>query len=224
MYGKKGALELSINAIVVLILAITILGLGIAFIRGQFGALQEQFTGVSAEVKTELTKKIKESGELVALPQNEIDVTSGTNKRIFFGVQNAKSYEVCIMSTVRCMGAQNPDENSPDDCTVGVPKGAIVGGTGFQSGASKKWVSLPPARGIKAGAVDVLPMDIQVSGAKKDTYFLELIVAEKLASDPTSAEDAKDCSAASTAIDPSTGQFAPEWGEIDTKQFLLNVG
>ena len=174
--------------------------------------------------KTELTKKIKESGELVALPQNEIDVTSGTNKRIFFGVQNAKSYEVCVMSTVRCMGAQNPDENSPDDCTVGVPKGAIVGGTGFQSGASKKWVSLPPARGIKAGAVDVLPMDIQVSGAKKDTYFLELIVAEKLASDPTSAEDAKDCSAASTAIDPSTGQFAPEWGEIDTKQFLLNVG
>ena len=224
MRGKKGALELSINAIVVLILAITILGLGIAFIRGQFGALQKQFQGVSAEVKTELTKKIQESGELVALPQNEIDATSGTTDRIFFGVSNAKPYTVCIFTTVRCLGAQTPDENAPDLCAPGVPKGAIVGGNGFQSGQSKKWVAIREAHTIDPGVVDVLPMDIQVSGAKKDSYFMELIVAEKLAQDPTAPEEAKDCSSATSAIDPTTGQLSPEWGLIDSKQFILNVG
>jgi hypothetical protein len=224
MRGKKGALELSINAIVVLILAITILGLGIAFIRGQFGALQEQFTGVSAEVKSELTNKLKSSGELVALPQNEIDVTAGKVKTVDFGVQNAKPYTVCILTSVRCLDAQTPDENAPDQCAPGVPKGAIVGGQGFQSGQSKKWVSIREAHKVEAGAVDVLPMNIQVSGAKKDTYFMELIVAEKLAQDPTAPEEAADCSTASAAIDPTTGQLAPEWGKIDTKQFLLIVG
>ena len=42
---KKGSLTLSINAIVVLILAITMLGLGLSFMRNIFGGATEEFTG-----------------------------------------------------------------------------------------------------------------------------------------------------------------------------------
>lgn len=40
---KKGALELSVNAIVILIIAISMLGLGLGFVRGMFGKTSGQF-------------------------------------------------------------------------------------------------------------------------------------------------------------------------------------
>ena len=36
LFHKKGSLELSINAIVILIMAITMLGLGLGFMKGLF--------------------------------------------------------------------------------------------------------------------------------------------------------------------------------------------
>jgi hypothetical protein len=48
--GKKGSLNLSMNAIVVLILAITMLGLGLTFMRGLFKQATERVTeAVSAQ-------------------------------------------------------------------------------------------------------------------------------------------------------------------------------
>ena len=43
MRNKKGALALSINAIVILIIAITMLGLALGFTRGMFGKAAGQF-------------------------------------------------------------------------------------------------------------------------------------------------------------------------------------
>lgn len=44
MFKKKGSLELSVNAIVVIVLAIAMLGLGIAFTKNMFGKFTDQFT------------------------------------------------------------------------------------------------------------------------------------------------------------------------------------
>jgi len=41
--AKKGALQLSVNAIVVLILAIVLLGLGLGFVKGMFGKVSTSF-------------------------------------------------------------------------------------------------------------------------------------------------------------------------------------
>ena len=48
---KRSSLNLSINAIVVLILAITMLGLGLGFIRNVFGSTTENFEQVSQQIK-----------------------------------------------------------------------------------------------------------------------------------------------------------------------------
>ncbi|HSU73268.1 MAG TPA: hypothetical protein VLJ21_05470, partial [Candidatus Binatia bacterium] len=89
--NKKAALELSINAIVVLILAITILGLGIGFIRGQFGGLTEQFVGVRAEIKDQLITKIKESGDLLVFNRAELEASIGKKDTFYIGVKNTES-------------------------------------------------------------------------------------------------------------------------------------
>lgn len=85
---KKGALNLSINAIVVLILAITILGLGLGFIRNQFQTATDQFDRVNEETETEMINEMISSNDLVTLKQKEFEVEAGTPYEFFFGIRN----------------------------------------------------------------------------------------------------------------------------------------
>ena len=54
--NKKGALELSMNAVVILILAITLLGLALAFIKGMFSQITE--TGLQIIKGADLSKLV----------------------------------------------------------------------------------------------------------------------------------------------------------------------
>ena len=58
---RKGSLDLSINSIVVLILAVTLLSLGLTFINRSFGGATEQLEkslqGISEDRKTQLREK-----------------------------------------------------------------------------------------------------------------------------------------------------------------------
>ena len=54
MMSKKGSLNLSINAIVVLILAITMLGLGLGFMKTMFGKVSEDFLNASVRINADI--------------------------------------------------------------------------------------------------------------------------------------------------------------------------
>ncbi|MBI2673229.1 hypothetical protein HYX19_03135 [Candidatus Woesearchaeota archaeon] len=54
--AKRGALELSINTIVVVVIAITLLTLGLAFVKQQFGGLTDITKDVFGTAKTEIGK------------------------------------------------------------------------------------------------------------------------------------------------------------------------
>ena len=219
---KKGALELSINAIVVLILAITILGLGIAFIRGQFGALQKQFTEVSGEVKTQLTEKIKQSGELLVFSQQEVNVQAGKADQFYYGIQNEHTdVPVCAVTLIRCINALSgngcPGSNNGEPVLVGGPKAMTP---------NPQWFSLFSPVDIAAGDVGVFQMTVQVSNAPKDTYLMEMVVVK-----PTSG-NTPTALACATAADSTEGAYDITSGDIKTgmsgfskvsKQFFLTV-
>ncbi len=218
--NKRGALELSINAIVVLILAITILGLGIAFIRGQFGALQEQFQQVSGEVKTELTNKIRESGELLVFSQGELDVQTGKKQSVYYGIQNTAQKEACFYVVVRCLGAQNSD--NPEECSTGINVGQVVAGPNALQ-LQRKWMSLLSPIDINGNDVGVYPLTIQISGTRKDTYLMELVVASHNSlGDP---EQESNCRTVGSepAFNPDDGLLSEEWNIHARKQFYINL-
>jgi hypothetical protein len=164
--NKKGALELSINAIVVLILAITILGLGIAFIRGQFGALGGQFTQVSEEVRTEMINKMRESGELVMLQRAEITIGKGQKETVYFGLTNTETTEKEYTIDIMCKGSLKTAEK----CTKVTKESSLVG----------TWVNLPKTIKIPASETGVYPMVIQPEpGTVSDVYIAQLEVTPK---------------------------------------------
>ncbi|MBW2985224.1 hypothetical protein KY313_01030 [Candidatus Woesearchaeota archaeon] len=85
---KKASLNLSINAIVVLILAITMLGLGLTFMRNIFGGATKEFTKVSGEVEKQMIEQMKESNKVVSLSRPKITVKVGEKEQIFIGLKN----------------------------------------------------------------------------------------------------------------------------------------
>lgn len=87
---KKGALQLSINAIVVLILAITMLGLGLGFMRNMFGSTTEQFTNIADEIQSQVIDKIESSGEKVTLLSKQVRIKKSEKKELFYGIKNVE--------------------------------------------------------------------------------------------------------------------------------------
>jgi hypothetical protein len=85
---KRGSLQLSINAIVVLILAITMLGLGLAFMRSSFFEVISQFEDVSAEVQKDMLDRLQQSPENIVLDRYEIEVNQGDKKEIYLALRN----------------------------------------------------------------------------------------------------------------------------------------
>lgn len=78
MYKKKrGSLELSVNAIVVLVLAITMLGLGIAFTKGKFAELGKRIEIPEPDIPAT-------ADDPISLPAKEIDIS--TKKDTVFSV------------------------------------------------------------------------------------------------------------------------------------------
>ena len=69
---RKGALDVSINSIVVIIFAITMLGLGLAFIRGQFGNIEKQITLPEPDIQATPSLPI-------IMPRETIIVNPGEN-------------------------------------------------------------------------------------------------------------------------------------------------
>ena len=65
MNNKIAALQLSITAIVVLILAITMLGLGLTFIRNIFGSATEEFEVATGTIQKVMIEQMKQSNKIV---------------------------------------------------------------------------------------------------------------------------------------------------------------
>jgi hypothetical protein len=87
--SKKGSLNLSINAVVVIVLAITMLGLGLAFIRGMFakglGSVAEQFDEIEQQRVDSLIEKCDEE---LCLEKRTVNMVKSDEEHVFLVVYN----------------------------------------------------------------------------------------------------------------------------------------
>jgi len=100
--NKKGSLELSVNAIVVLILAITMLGLGLGFMKGMFGK-------VSQNVDTAIGQNQLANPPTVnnpfTLSSNQISLARGAAQTIILAYYNEGNGDVDFAPEYGCSSA-----------------------------------------------------------------------------------------------------------------------
>ncbi len=148
--GKKADLSLSINAIVILILAITMLGLGLAFLRGTFKKTTEQFAEVSGTVKEQIVDEIKSKNEKLFIRGTpELDIRKGETKEVYYGIKNVL----------------------PEDETTFTISASCTEALLADSDPSALELTTFSTRLIKSGEFAILPLRVKSSpDTKPDTY------------------------------------------------------
>lgn len=112
--NKKAGLEISINAIVILILAITVLGIGLAFIRGMFSQTIGQLGEVSKDIENDMINTIRDSDERLVLREENIKIKKSAEKTIYFGVRNEEEDEYIFKIKFGCDSTMDEDASLGD--------------------------------------------------------------------------------------------------------------
>ncbi len=90
MYNKRASLEISIQTIVIVVLAMTILGLGLVFIRNQFGGLGNIQDEIQESVKQKIIDDLLQNEKPVSFPRTQINIDKGKSEILAIGIKNKK--------------------------------------------------------------------------------------------------------------------------------------
>ena len=85
---KKGAVELSLNLIIMLVIGLTVLGLIIAFVTNFLGSAEDSFVGkLTEDDKVKIEQVQRESGNFAFL-ESTLEMEKGTSKKLYIKVRN----------------------------------------------------------------------------------------------------------------------------------------
>ncbi len=88
--GKKGSLNLSIQAIVIIVIAFVILGLGLSFVRSQFKSMEETSSSVQDQIKEQILDDLRTGNKKLSFPTTEIKMSTSSSNIIAVGIKNTK--------------------------------------------------------------------------------------------------------------------------------------
>ncbi len=114
---KKGGMEISINTIVVLILAVTILGVGLKFINDMLKPAFEDIDEQREQRRNEFIDELKESGERFTWDMNFNEMKKAEEKTIFFGVKNELERTMAFGVNFGCTSSIDDEAEPADDIT-----------------------------------------------------------------------------------------------------------
>ena len=90
MFNKKASLEISIQAIVIVVLAMTLLGLGLGFIRGMFKNISGTTEDVTEQVRQRILDDLITGDKKISFPKSEVTIDKGGSTVLTVGVRNKK--------------------------------------------------------------------------------------------------------------------------------------
>ncbi len=88
MRYKKGDLTITVNAIVIIVLALTFLSLGLVFIRQIFQGISDTTLTVQDQIRQQILDDLRRGDKKLSFPADEITVARGGEKIIGIGVKN----------------------------------------------------------------------------------------------------------------------------------------
>ena len=91
--NKKAAIELSVSSIVVIVIAMTMLILGLVLVRTIFSGAQENVKEINDEVKNQIGKLFEEEGgkTMVYLSGHKAEIKQGKDWGVAFAIKNTET-------------------------------------------------------------------------------------------------------------------------------------
>jgi len=159
---KKGSLNLSINAVVIIVLAMTLLGLLLGFIKGQVAGIDETASTVQEQVRNSILDDLRSSNKKLSFPATTINLEKGDSKDIAIGVRNVNPVgELEYTLSVSVTKAQ--DSLTVTDEDAGKQVGFFYDESSFKLGVTEARVH---------------PIKIKATGIT-NTYLAKLTITDK---------------------------------------------
>jgi hypothetical protein len=119
MFNKKASLEISIQAIVIVVLAMTLLGLGLGFVRGLFKTITSTTEDVTEQVRQKILDDLITGDKKVSFPKTEIIIDKGESTILTVGIRNKGDqpldYKMRFTSVSGPDGAGGTSPSGPDE-------------------------------------------------------------------------------------------------------------
>src|SRR3989338_4813865 len=175
---KKAALELSINAIVIVILAMILLGLGVGFIRNMFSNIGDTTTQVQDQMREQILDDLRRGDKKLSFPSASIELEPGDEEVIVIGVKNVQSSSMDFTLGLEEITTAN-----------GVTTSTPISSSSAPTGASKYsffWDTNRQTLG--AGEANVYPITFATTRTASGTKLFKIIVNETVVGTTPSKE------------------------------------
>lgn len=150
LFNKRASLEISIQAIVIVVLAMTLLGLGLGFVKNLFGSIGDISRATFDKIADQLNRDLVNSNEKLVFSQTKINIERGKSVLLGWGIKNDLSARLeynAEFTAITC-----PDNNgNPSTC----PLTAIDNWFTYKKGTSSDPVYSVEAAGQKVERVDL---------------------------------------------------------------------
>ena len=161
LFNKRASLEISIQAIVIVVLAMTLLGLGLGFIKGLFGNISSLSAATFDKISDQLSRDLVNGNEKLVFSQTKINIERGKSILLGWGIKNdgnARLDYYAEFTPITC-----PDSSgNPSTC----PSNAI-----------ENWFTYKPRTGAN-------PTPYSVDAAGQQVERLDLTIPKRSNIDP----------------------------------------
>lgn len=171
IYKKKGAVEMSLNLIIMLVIGLTVLGLIIAFVTG-FLTDAGKGIGQTLPGDEEILRDLSSRSGNFEFHRRDVTVRRGGEVRLYAKFENPLSEDVTVHSD-----AQIPQINDDDNQDISFKfKVSATGQSIDEDDESLFRAFMAPLR-LDASQSDAFPIDLRVSSAvPTGNYFLTFTV------------------------------------------------
>lgn len=88
--NKKASLELSIQSIVIVVIAFVVLGLGLGFVRNQFKQIGSTTEAVQEQIRQQILDDLRTGDKKLSFPTAEVSMGKKESSLLAIGVKNVK--------------------------------------------------------------------------------------------------------------------------------------
>ena len=107
---KKGAIGLSMNVLVVIIISLVVLGMGVAMLYSFIEGASDIKTKLDAKTNAELERLLVNQGKMVALPLHVADIERGEMHLFGIGIMNVGDFGEEFYIKIELSRAYNEDD------------------------------------------------------------------------------------------------------------------
>ncbi|PIN78647.1 hypothetical protein COV16_05655 [Candidatus Woesearchaeota archaeon CG10_big_fil_rev_8_21_14_0_10_34_8] len=125
--NKKAAIQLSVQFIVLTVLALITLGIGFYLVTNIFTTAEEYKVILDKETQENIISTLKKSGEILSLPITSYTIKRGDNEIVAFGVLNNIGTDSTFTISIVCTEAIAPDDTELCAVNKGIPCGESAG-------------------------------------------------------------------------------------------------